>query len=79
MPADQSHRSCDGSQLKARIQTEVSIPPIRFQRTDKLLEISPTPILETLGNKLLFFLELLLSQGFSCGSQVSGNMERLLT
>jgi hypothetical protein len=57
------------------METETNIPPIRLQRADKLLEVSPTPILETFGNKLLFFLELLLSQGLSYIPQISKNME----
>jgi len=64
MPTNQSLRSCGGYQLKPHVQVEVSIPPIRLQRANKLLEISPTPILEALGNKLLLFLELVLTQGF---------------
>jgi hypothetical protein len=55
--------------------TETNIPPIRLQRADKLLEVSPTPILETFGNKLLLFLELLLSQDLSCIPLISKNME----
>ena len=57
--------------------TETNIPPIRLQRADKLLEVSPTPILETSGNKLLLFLELLLSQGLGYIPLISENMERM--
>jgi hypothetical protein len=73
MPTNQSLRSCGGYQLQLHVQEEVSIPPIRLQRANKLLEISPTPILKALGNKLLLFLELVLTQGFSYRSQVSEN------
>lgn len=61
--------------MRLYMETETNIPPIRLQRADKLLEVSPTPILETFGNKLLFFLELLLSQGLSYIPQISKNME----
>jgi hypothetical protein len=73
MPTNQSLRSCGGYQLQLHVQEEVSIPPIRLQRANKLLEISPTPILKALGNKLLLFLELVLTQGFGYRSQVSEN------
>jgi hypothetical protein len=71
MIANQNLRSCGGFQLETDTEAETNTPPIRLQRTDKLLEVPPTPILETLGNKLLLFLELLLSQGFSYTSLVS--------
>jgi len=73
--ASQNLRSCGGYQLELHIEAEISIPPIRLQRADKLLEVPPTPILETLGNKLLFFLEFLLCQGFSYTPVISKNME----
>jgi len=57
------------------METETNIPPIRLQRADKLLEVSPTPILETFGNKLLLFLELLLGQGLSFTPLISENIE----
>jgi hypothetical protein len=57
------------------METEINIPPISLQGADKLLEVSPTPILETFGNKLLLFLELLLSQGLSYIPQISEDMK----
>lgn len=57
------------------METGTNIPPIRLQCADKLLKVSPTPILETFGNKLLLFLELPLSQGLSYIPLISDNIE----
>jgi len=75
----QSLRSCGGYQLKTDIETETNTPPIRLQRSDKLLEVPPAPILKTFCNELLFFLELLLRQSFSYMSLVSENIARIPT
>jgi hypothetical protein len=75
MIANQNLQSCDGYQVELHIEAETNRPPIRLKRADKLLEVPPTPILETLGNKLVFFLEFFLSQGFSYTPLISENME----
>jgi hypothetical protein len=75
MITNQNLRSCGEYQVELHNEAKTNIPPIRLQRADKLLEVPPTPILETLGNELLFFLEFFLSQGFSYTPLISENTE----